>query len=226
MLSVYTLYDSTVLRECVNQFQQAYPDVMVDITVALPEGTAVTRDDAIRTLNTELLSGNGPDVLVLDGLPVENYIGQGMLLDLSSAVQPMLDSGVLLPNIASSFAEEGSIPAVPTRFLLPTLWGEVSAMETLADMAAWAQANPDALPLYATDTAFLLGTFYASCVPAWFDGRAGSTRRRSKNFSLRSRRSGAIGAMKPPCRPQGRTSAPSSPQRRTALGLEPLRRRP
>ena len=38
-------------------------------------------------------------------------------------------------------------------------------------MAAWAQANPDALPLYATDTAFLLGTFYASCVPAWFDGQ-------------------------------------------------------
>lgn len=171
VLSVYTLYDSTVLRECVNQFQQAYPDVMVDITVALPEGTAVTRDDAIRTLNTELLSGNGPDVLVLDGLPVENYIGQGMLLDLSSAVQPMLDSGALLPNIASSFAEEGSIPAVPTRFLLPTLWGGVSGMETLADMAAWAQANPDALPLYATDTSFLLGTFYVSCAPAWFDGQ-------------------------------------------------------
>ena len=71
VLSVYTLYDSTVLRECANRFQQAYPEVMVDITVALPEGTAVTRDDAIRTLNTELLSGNGPDVLVLDGLQVE-----------------------------------------------------------------------------------------------------------------------------------------------------------
>ena len=127
---------------------------MVDITVALPEGTAVTRDDAIRTLNAELLSGNGPDVLVLDGLPVENYIEQGMLLDLSSVVQPMLDSGALLPNVASSFAEAGSIPAVPTRFLLPTLWGEVSGVETLADMAAWAQANPDALPLYATDPAF------------------------------------------------------------------------
>lgn len=169
LLSVYTLYDSAVLRECVNQFQQAYPDVMVDITVALPEGTAITRDDATRTLNTELLSGNGPDILVLDGLPVENYIEQGMLMDLSSTVQPMMDSGALFQNVVSSFAEGSSIPAVPTRFLLPTLWGEVSGMETLADMAAWAQANPDALPLYATEPGFLIGTFYVSCASAWFD---------------------------------------------------------
>ena len=169
VLSVYTLYDSTVLRECANRFQQAYPEVMVDITVALPEGTAVTRDDAIRTLNTELLSGNGPDVLVLDGLQVENYIRQGMLLDLSSTIQPMLDSGELLESVASSFAEDGAIAAVPTRFLLPTLWGEVSGMETLADMAAWTRENPDALPLYATDVELLVGTFYLSCTPAWFD---------------------------------------------------------
>lgn len=169
VLSVYTLYDNQMLRECANEFQQDHPEVLVDITVALPEGGAVTRDDAIRTLNTELLSGNGPDVLVLDGLPVENYIQQGMLQDLSSVVQPMLDSGELLPNVAAAFEQEGMIPAVPTRFLLPTLWGEVSGMETLEDMASWAQAHPDALPLYATDAESLIGTFYLSCAPAWFD---------------------------------------------------------
>lgn len=171
LLSVYTLYDSLTLRECVNQFQQAYPDVMADITVAIPADAAVTRDDAIRTLNTELLSGNGPDVLVLDGLPVENYIGQGMLTDLSCVVQPMLDSGALLTNVAASFARDGQIPAVSTRFLLPTLWGDVTGMDSLTDMANWAQANPDALPLYAADAEFLIGTFYVSCAPAWFDGQ-------------------------------------------------------
>lgn len=81
----------------------------------------------------------------------------------------MMDSGALFQNVVSSFAEGSSIPAVPTRFLLPTLWGEVSGMETLADMAAWAQANPDALPLYATEPGFLIGTFYVSCASAWFD---------------------------------------------------------
>lgn len=58
-------------------------------------------------------------MLVLDGLQVGNYIRQGMLLDLSSTIQPMLDSGELLESVASSFAEDGAIAAVPTRFLLP-----------------------------------------------------------------------------------------------------------
>ena len=182
ILSVYTLYDNQTLRECVSQFQQARPDVMAEITVALPEGSAITRDDAIRTLNTELLSGKGPDVLVLDGLPVENYIQQGILQDLSAAVQPMLDSGELLANIAAAFRQDGAIPAVPTRFLLPTLWGEVSGAGTLEEMAAWAQAHPEALPFYALDPDFMIGTFYLSCAPAWFDDKGRLDEGKIKEF--------------------------------------------
>lgn len=173
LLSVFTLYDSETLRECANRFGQRYPDVMVDITVALPEGAAVTRDDAIRTLNTELLAGKGPDVLVLDGLPVQSYIDKGVLMDLSPTVQPLIDSGALLENVAGALIKDGVMPAVPARFLLPTLWGDVEGLRTLSDMAAWAQANPDSLPYYAIDVEPLIGTFYPSCAPAWFteDGR-------------------------------------------------------
>lgn len=169
LLSVYTLYDSQTLRDCVSKFQQNYPEVMVDITVALPTGTAITRDDAIRTLNTEVLTGNGPDVMILDGLPVENYIQQGVLQDLTSMVQPMLDSGELQTNVVETFKTGDTIPAVPTRFLLPTIWGEVTGINTLTDLAAWAQANPDAVSIYALDPELLIGTFYLSCAPAWFN---------------------------------------------------------
>lgn len=169
LLSVYALYDSQTLREYINLFQQAYPDIIIDLTIGLPKGTAITRDDAIRTLNTELLTGNGPDVMILDGLPVESYIQQGVLLDLAPVVQPMLDSGELQANVAGAFKKGDTIPAVPTRFLLPTIWGEVTGLNTLADLAAWAQANPDALPVYALDPELLIGTFYLSCAPEWFN---------------------------------------------------------
>ena len=169
LLSVYALYDSQTLREYVILFQQAYPDIIIDVTVGLPKGTAITRDDAIRTLNTELLTGNGPDVMILDGLPVESYIQQGVLLDLAPVVQPMLDSGELQANVAGAFKTGDAIPAVPTRFLLPTIWGNVTGLNTLEDLAAWAQANPDALPVYALDPELLIGTFYLSCAPAWFN---------------------------------------------------------
>lgn len=173
MLSVFTLYDSDTLRESANKFQLKYPDAMVDIIVALPEGTAITRDDAIRTLNTEVLAGKGPDVLVLDGLPVQSYIDKGVLQDLSPTVQPMIDSGALLGNVVGAFGNNGAIHAVPTRFLIPSIWGDVEGLSTLEDMTAWAQANPDSLPFYAVDVETLIGTFYSSCAPAWFteDGR-------------------------------------------------------
>lgn len=173
LLSVFSLYDSGTLRECANKFQLEYPDVMVDIIVALPEGTAITRDDAIRTLNTEMLAGQGPDVVVLDGLPVQSYIDKGVLMDLSSVVRPMIDAGQLLPAVAGAFAGDGVISAVPTRFLMPSIWGDVEGLNTLEDMAAWAQANPDSLPFYAVDVEPLIGTFYLSCAPGWFteDGR-------------------------------------------------------
>ena len=169
LLSVYALYDSQTLREYINLFQQAYPDIIIDVTVGLPKGTAITRDDAIRTLNTELLTGNGPDVMILDGLPIGSYIQQGVLLDLAPVVQPMLDSGELQANVAGAFKTGDAIPAVPTRFLLPTIWGDVTGLNTLADLTAWAQANPDVLPVYALDPELLIGTFYLSCAPAWFN---------------------------------------------------------
>lgn len=40
---------------------------------------STTVSDTIRALNTELLGGNGADLLVLDGLPAESYIKRGFL---------------------------------------------------------------------------------------------------------------------------------------------------
>ena len=47
----------------------------------------VTAEDAVKALNTELLAGNVPDVLVLDGLPADSYIEKGILADISEVVQ-------------------------------------------------------------------------------------------------------------------------------------------
>ncbi|MEA4899070.1 MAG: ABC transporter substrate-binding protein [Eubacteriales bacterium] len=170
-LSVFALQDTDTLRECAAKFQKENPDVLVNITVGLAEGSAITRDDAIRTLNTEILAGQGPDVLVLDGLPVKSYIDKGVLKDLSSVVQPMIDQGLLTENLAGAYRRDGAIPAVPTRFLLPSIWGEVEGIDTLEDLANWSTANPDALPCFAVDilSDTLIGTFYLSSAPAWFN---------------------------------------------------------
>ncbi len=48
---------------------------------------SVTVSDALRTLNTDIMAGKGPDVLILDGMPVENYIQKGLLEDITDTVE-------------------------------------------------------------------------------------------------------------------------------------------
>ena len=52
----------------------------------------VTRTDALKTLNTEIMAGKGPDILILDGISAQTYVEQGMLEDLSGIFK---DAGLL-----------------------------------------------------------------------------------------------------------------------------------
>ena len=70
-LRVFGVSDNATIQEAILQFQKQNPDVKVEFQTAGSDG--LTSDD-IRTLNTELLSGNGADVLLLDGLPTESYV--------------------------------------------------------------------------------------------------------------------------------------------------------
>jgi ABC-type glycerol-3-phosphate transport system substrate-binding protein len=115
------------------------------------------------------MAGKGPDVMVLDGLPVRDYIEKGILADLTDIVKPMVDANQLLPNVISAFTADGATCAVPARFLLPTIWGDVDSLNTLDSLAAWAKAHPDTLPFFGNDPEQLIGTFYLSSAPAWFD---------------------------------------------------------
>mgnify|MGYP002243277550 CR=1 FL=1 len=71
---------------------------------------STTVSDTIRALNTELLGGNGADLLVLDGLPAESYIEKGILEDMKDFLSPMIASGELQSRCQSLNTEEsGSI---------------------------------------------------------------------------------------------------------------------
>lgn len=72
-LTVFGLTKSDTIQQAVTQFQKANPDVKVEFHTLGKSAEEVTSDD-IRTLNTELLSGNGADVLVLDGMYVIGFL--------------------------------------------------------------------------------------------------------------------------------------------------------
>lgn len=140
-LRVWSLEDHEMLRLAVRQYHREHPEVDVNLEIALPEGAGQTAEDAIRALNTELLNGQGPDVLILDGLPAESLAKNGMLADLSGLVDP----AAFEPVFVEPFRTEGKLCMVPAQFALPLLVGSGELLDQAQDLeqlAALVAAGP------------------------------------------------------------------------------------
>ena len=146
-LTVFGLTKSDTVQQAITQFQKANPDVQVEFSSLGKAGNEVTTED-IRTLNTELLSGNGADVLLLDGLPADSYIEKGMLEDLTNLYGEIADSADYLETIMENTVQsDGKIYGLPVKFSVPLMFGNQDteqALESLDSLAAYLEENPDA----------------------------------------------------------------------------------
>jgi hypothetical protein len=150
-LTIYALQDKSTLRQAASVFQQSHPDVKVSFLIAMSadeyaEATDAVKSDYIKALNTELLAGNGSDLLVLDDLPVDSLIEKGILSDLSDIIQPMLDHGELYENIVTHYFTDQKIYSVPARFSLPLLLSrevDASGISSIESLAAYGKEHPD-----------------------------------------------------------------------------------
>ncbi len=132
-ITVYSLQENKTIRQAVALFQSENADVKVNYVVAMGEEGG-TVSDYIRALNTELLAGNGADVLLLDGLPVNSYLQKGVLADYSDIIKPLEESGKLLSNITSCYHKEDKIFQLPLRFGVPAVIGKKDALTSIKNM--------------------------------------------------------------------------------------------
>ena len=120
-LNIYSLYEDEDITQMIIQFQKANPNITVEHEVGLSGEDGMTEADAIRTLNTEILAGNGPDLICLDGFNLQSYLEKGVLADVSH----VLDQGdPLIRNITDCYADGDKIFAVPTTFTFPAIYGK------------------------------------------------------------------------------------------------------
>ena len=96
----------------------------------------LTAEDAIKALNTEIMAGNGPDVIMLDGLPIESYLAKGMLEDLSENLKAAEEKEEFFDNITRVYEQDGKIYAIPTRFLIPLLMGNEEFVSNIQDLSS------------------------------------------------------------------------------------------
>ncbi|SEF72364.1 ABC transporter substrate-binding protein [Paenibacillus sp. UNC499MF] len=130
---VSMLFLEDVFKEAEKKFEEKHPDV--DIRLKYVQ----TKDDwkegdlekFVKSANTDLLSGNGPDILVTDPLPIGKYVSGSALANLSGFMNqdPSFHKDLYFGNILDNLQINGALYGIPVRFMLETMVGDEEAVK-------------------------------------------------------------------------------------------------
>ncbi|MDE6365853.1 MAG: carbohydrate ABC transporter substrate-binding protein [Lachnospiraceae bacterium] len=177
-LTVYSLYDNDMVKQTISAYQTQYPEMFIEYQVGLEDGS-ITREDALKKLNTQLLGGSGPDIMLLDGMNIDAYTEKGVLMELSNIVNEAEEKDGLYKNLIESLSEDDNIYAIPLEFHIPVVIGQKNVVDSITDYRSMVELFEKAREEY-TDTD-ILGISSAKgimkrampiCAPSWRDGKA------------------------------------------------------
>lgn len=141
-LKVYSLRDNQFVRQAIANFQTKYPDYYISLETGMSGDDAVTMDDAIKTLNTSIMSGNGPDLLITDDLPLNSYIEKGVLADTTEILEAAKKENAFFEKILLANQVKEKVYAIPMRFALPVLAGDKDYVQKIGNLSELAAALP------------------------------------------------------------------------------------
>lgn len=173
-INVYSLDDNATMRQAINQYQTENPEIYVKYEVGTGGGNSVTREDALKSLNTKILAGEGPDVFILDDMPVDSYIEKGVLRDLSPIFDNMSGEDELFGNIVDAFRTNEEIYMMPCEVRLPAIVSrksEITGIKDLSDIADVVEKlrkdHPEGDPLKLYTEKGIMRMFSPVCEPVW-----------------------------------------------------------
>lgn len=192
-LTVYSLKENNTVRQAVSVYQTANSDVYVNYEVGMEEG--ITREDALKSLNTRILEGSGPDVLILDDMPVDSYIDKGILMDLSGLTADLGDGQKLFDNLIKPFYRDKSLYQIPAEFMMPTICIDKKYLEGIDDYQGIADAVealrkefPGKGLMQDYSEKSVMRRFIAVCEPSWKKEAGKVDENQLKEFLYQSKR--------------------------------------
>ena len=192
-LIVYSLNEDELVKQTIAACQAQAPNLYIQYQIGMDED-GVTREDALKKLNTQLLSGSGPDIIIMDGMNMDTYAEKGVLADLSDIVNEIDQQDGLYGNLIDSLAVDGRVYAVPAKFYIPVLYGEesyVGGVEdyvSMADMVERARNEyPDTDLLSVCSATGILKRSVPVCAPVWKDGDGQLNREKIREFLEQSK---------------------------------------
>ncbi len=139
------MYLDNNLRKQILKFNKQSDKYRIEV---LDYSQYATEDDyaaGLTKLNTEIIAGNGPDMLAVDQLPMNQYVGRGLMVDL----YPYIDSDQeiaredFIPSILKAAETDGGLYMACPNFYVMSLAGRA---DVVGDEMGW--SIDDMISLY------------------------------------------------------------------------------
>ena len=137
-LTILVSYDNTQLNGLAEEYEAAHPDVTINIEVGLSAASQGGEDwnDFIERVTTELLSGEGPDLLVDPGaFTKQDYLTSDLVYDLREWMEndPEFTLSDYYENLFEAFTIEGRQFTFPLTYAINLAY----LNKDLCDLGGW-----------------------------------------------------------------------------------------
>ncbi|MDE6709958.1 MAG: extracellular solute-binding protein, partial [Oscillospiraceae bacterium] len=169
LIKFYALWLDIGVKRQVLEFNKNNLEYEIELTCY---GDDMDWQDAISKMNNDMISGNLPDILLINSnLPVDSYISKGLFANLYDFMEtdPDISKDDFLPNLFKAYEVNGALYYTVPEFTISTIVGKTSDVGaeqgwTMDEFMALVEANPDKSVFgderYATNTN-MLSTFFS-----------------------------------------------------------------
>ena len=115
-ITLWSLRYGPFVEQAVDTFNNISNSITVKYEYGVSDDNGVTIKDAVNALNTELLAGKGPDVILTDGLNINSYIDNGAFLDLAELETEIQNKySNCLNRVMDTYRMGDKVYAIPAR---------------------------------------------------------------------------------------------------------------
>lgn len=148
LIKLYAMWLDIGIKRQVLEFNKNNQEYEIELTCYADD---MNYEDAISKMNNDMISGNLPDILVINSnLPIDSYISKGLFANIYDFMEtdPEINKEDYLQNLFEAYEVNGALYYTVSDFTISTIVGKTSEVGseqgwTMDEFMEYVDANPD-----------------------------------------------------------------------------------